>query len=112
MVSSHFYDFYLNSHAGIQGTSRPSKYTVLIDENGIPVDALQAYIYRLTHAYARCNRSVSMVNSAYYAHLLAFRGRAYLNDDESDTASSYSSGSSVPKTVDLHDRLGQRLFFV
>lgn len=111
VVSSHFYDFYLNSHAGIQGTSRPSKYTVLIDENNIPVDALQNYIYRLTHAYARCNRSVSMVNSAYYAHLLAFRGRAYLNDDDSDAAS-YSSACSVPKTAELHSRLGHRLFFV
>lgn len=112
VVSSEFYDFYLNSHAGIQGTSRPSKYTVLIDENNIPVDALQAYCYRMAHGYARCSRSVSMVNSSYYAHLLAFRGRAYMNEDGSDTASVVSLDSNVPVSPPLHEKLGKRLFFV
>lgn len=106
IVSSNFYDFYLNSHAGIQGTSRPSKYTVLIDENNIPVDALQLYIYRLAHAYARCNRSVSMVNSAYYAHLLAFRGRAYLGD------SSDGAQGQIEETAKPASSIADRLFFI
>ncbi len=112
VTSEQFYDFYLNSHAGIQGTSRPSKYTVLIDENNISVDALQSYVFRLAHNYVRCNRSVSMVNSAYYAHLLAFRGRAYLGEEGSDTASVTTDTSSVPPTAELHAKLGKRLFFV
>jgi len=116
ITSSQFYDFYLNSHAGIQGTSRPSKYTVLIDENNINVDALQAYVFRMAHGYARCNRSVSIVQSAYYAHLLAFRGRAYLNEEGSDTAStntsSYGDQVAIPTTVPLHDKLSKRLYFI
>lgn len=112
IVSREFYDFYLNSHAGIQGTSKPSKYTILLDENNIPVDALQGYIFRLAHGFVRCNRSVSMVNSAYYAHLLAFRGRAYLGEDVSDTASSASTDSVVPRAPSLHNFISKRLFFV
>lgn len=112
IVSREYYDFYLNSHAGIQGTSKPSKYTVLVDENGIAVDALQGYIYRLAHGFVRCNRSVSMVNSAYYAHLLAFRGRAYLGDDASDTQSMASNDAVVPSAAPMHEYLGRRLFFV
>ncbi|PXF44954.1 Protein argonaute-3 [Gracilariopsis chorda] len=111
ITSDEFYDFYINSHAGIQGTNKPSKYTVLIDENNIPTDALQGYIYRLTHSFARCNRPVSMVHSAYYAHLLAFRGRAYLGDDGSDSASQASSGSSVPPVPRVHPSHRGRLFF-
>lgn len=111
ITSDEYYDFYINSHAGIQGTNKPSKYTVLIDENKIPPDALQAYIYRLTHSFVRCNRPVSMVHSAYYAHLLAFRGRAYLGDDGSDSASQASQGSSVPPVPRIHPIHRGRLFF-
>ena len=112
IVSGRYYDFYLNSHAGIQGTNKPSKYTVLLDENNMNVDALQGFIFRLTHGFVRCNRSVSMVNSAYYAHLLAFRGRAYLGEDGSDTYSMGSSDAPVPAAPRLHEYLGKRLFFV
>ncbi|GKD71913.1 PAZ domain-containing protein, partial [Tanacetum coccineum] len=35
------FDFYLCSHAGIQGTSRPSHYHVLYDENKFTADGLQ-----------------------------------------------------------------------
>lgn len=35
------YDFYLCSHAGIQGTSRPSHYHVLWDDNRLSADELQ-----------------------------------------------------------------------
>lgn len=111
VTSADYYDFYLNSHAGIQGTSKPSKYVVLKDENKIPVDALQGYIYRLSYGFARCNRSVSMVNSAYYAHLLAFRGRAYLSE-ESEGGSSRVDQSHVMPTARIDPYLQRRLFWV
>jgi eukaryotic translation initiation factor 2C len=115
ITSSAQWDFYLNSHAGIQGTNRPSKYTVLLDENKMSADELQGYIFRLSHGYVRCTRSVSMVNAAYYAHLLAFRGRIYLAENESDAGSIASSGAAnctVPETARIHRGVERRLYFV
>ncbi|KAI5440923.1 argonaute 5 [Lathyrus oleraceus] len=66
------FDFYLNSHAGIQGTSRPTHYHVLYDENKFTADQLQSLTNNLCYTYARCTRSVSIVPPAYYAHLLLF----------------------------------------
>ena len=50
------FDFYLVSHAGIQGTSRPTHYHVLWDENRFTSDVLQDLTYRLCYTFARCNR--------------------------------------------------------
>ncbi|KAL8146423.1 hypothetical protein AgCh_004241 [Apium graveolens] len=82
------FDFYLCSHAGIQGTSRPTHYHVLYDENKFTADALQALTNQLTYTYARCTRSVSIVPPAYYAHLTAFRARYYMEGTASDGDSS------------------------
>ncbi|XP_071730803.1 protein argonaute MEL1-like [Rutidosis leptorrhynchoides] len=83
------FDFYLCSHAGIQGTSRPAHYHVLYDENKFSADALQMLTNSLCYTYARCTRSVSIVPPAYYAHLTAFRARYYtegMGASESDSA--------------------------
>ncbi|KAL9247582.1 hypothetical protein vseg_021000 [Gypsophila vaccaria] len=84
------FDFYLCSHAGIQGTSRPTHYHVLLDENNFSADLLQLLTNSLCYTYARCTRSVSVVPPAYYAHLAAFRARYYM---EGRTSS--DSGSSI-----------------
>ncbi|CAH8306468.1 unnamed protein product [Eruca vesicaria subsp. sativa] len=54
------FDFYLCSHAGIQGTSRPAHYHVLWDENNCSADGLQSLTNNLCYTYARCTRSVSI----------------------------------------------------
>ncbi|PKY15738.1 Piwi-domain-containing protein [Rhizophagus irregularis] len=75
------FDFYLLSHAGITGTSRPTHYQVLYDENGFDADGLQTLSYNLCHTYARCTRSVSLVPPVYYAHLAATRAKFYSSYD-------------------------------
>lgn len=85
------FDFYLCSHAGIQGTSRPAHYHVLWDENKFSADALQSLTNNLCYTYARCTRSVSIVPPAYYAHLAAFRARFYMEPETSDSGSMTSS---------------------
>ncbi|KAJ1288086.1 hypothetical protein BS78_02G062500 [Paspalum vaginatum] len=71
------FDFYLCSHAGIQGTSRPAHYHVLYDDNGFSADEMQTLTNDLCYTYARCTRAVSVVPPVYYAHLAAYRARCY-----------------------------------
>lgn len=67
-----------------QGTSRPSHYHVLWDDNRFNADELQTLTYQLCHTYVRCTRSVSIPAPAYYAHLVAFRARYHLVEKEHD----------------------------
>ncbi|XP_026414046.1 protein argonaute MEL1-like [Papaver somniferum] len=85
------FDFYLCSHAGIQGTSRPTHYHVLYDENKFTANSLQVLTNNLCYTYARCTRSVSVVPPAYYAHLGAFRARYYIEGDASEGSDSASN---------------------
>ncbi|CAL5184828.1 unnamed protein product [Lathyrus oleraceus] len=80
------FDFYLCSHAGIQGTSRPAHYHVLWDENNFSADEIQSLTNNLCYTYARCTRSVSVVPPAYYAHLAAYRARCYMEPDHPEIA--------------------------
>jgi eukaryotic translation initiation factor 2C len=91
------FDFYLCSHAGIQGTSRPAHYHVLWDENKFTADDLQTLTNNLCYTYARCTRSVSIVPPAYYAHLAAFRARFYMEPDTSDSGSMASGARGPPQ---------------
>ena len=64
----------------LQGTSRPTHYHVLYDDNGFDADSLQQLTYQLCHVYARCTKSVSMPAPAYYAHLAAFHARVHVSN--------------------------------
>lgn len=70
--------FYLVSHQSIQGVAKPTKYCVLHDDSNIKIDDLEALTYNLCHLFTRCNRSVSYPAPTYYAHLVAARGKAYI----------------------------------
>ena len=119
-------DFYLCSHQGIQGTSRPSYYRCLWDDNNLSADELQNLTYQLCHTYARCTRSVSIPAPAYYAHLVAIRARYHIIDKEHDTLdqgntvfdhqSSNSCGDEVKfqgieAAVQVHDSSKNVMYF-
>ncbi|KAF1897375.1 hypothetical protein Lal_00035079 [Lupinus albus] len=110
------HDFYLNSHAGIQGTSRPAHYHVLYDENNFTADELQSLTNNLCYTYARCTRAVSIVPPAYYAHLAAFRARYYIEGEASEIGStsggSGSKGTNVVVTMpSVLDNVKEVMFF-
>ncbi|TPX63495.1 hypothetical protein SpCBS45565_g06583 [Spizellomyces sp. 'palustris'] len=85
------FDFYLASHPGLQGTSKPTHYHVLHDENHFTADGLQELTYRLCYLYCRATRAVSVCPPAYYAHLVAARARFhFMGDNWSDIASERS----------------------
>ncbi|KAI0525127.1 hypothetical protein KFK09_004518 [Dendrobium nobile] len=77
------FDFYLCSHWGMKGTSRPTHYHVLWDENRFKSDEIQKLIHNLCYTFVRCTKPVALVPPAYYAHLAAYRGRLYLEKSDS-----------------------------
>lgn len=99
------FDFFLCSHAGLQGTSRPAHYQVIHDDVNMSPDELQAVSYNLCHTYGRCSKSVSIPAPVYYAHLAAARSRNHLKalDDKRDSSFSDSSNSADQLTqLKLH----------
>uniref|UniRef100_A0A1L8EDG9 Putative germ-line stem cell division protein hiwi/piwi n=1 Tax=Haematobia irritans TaxID=7368 RepID=A0A1L8EDG9_HAEIR len=70
--------FFMVSHQSIQGTAKPTRYNVIVDESNFDINVLQKLTYNLCHLFPRCNRVVSYPAPAYLAHLVAFRGRVYL----------------------------------
>ncbi|XP_077490208.1 protein argonaute-4-like [Amblyomma americanum] len=89
------FDFFLCSHFGIQGTSRPAHYYVVWDDSNFTADELQKLSFYLCHTYARCARSVSIPAPVYYAHLAAFRAKDHIASklDVSSSSSGSSGGS-------------------
>ena len=70
----------------LKGTSRPTHYHVLYDDNQLQPDQVQMLTYALCYTYARCTRSVATPAPVKYADLLALRGSYYIDRNEgSDT---------------------------
>lgn len=78
IVDPYTFQFFLASHAAIQGVTKPAKYCILLNESNFNADDLQAITYDLCHLFTRCNRSVSYPAPTYYAHLVAARGKQYI----------------------------------
>lgn len=118
------FDFYLCSHFGGLGTSKPTHYHVLWDENGFNSDRLQKLIYNMCFTFARCTKPVSLVPPVYYADLVAYRGRMFqevlMEISPGSTTSSYAASSSSSSSnasfeqrfYDLHPELQNIMFFV
>ncbi|ORY31025.1 putative Argonaute-like protein [Naematelia encephala] len=104
------FDMYLQAHAGLQGTAKPTHYVVVADEIGFKADTLQNLINGLCYTYARATRSVSLVPVAYYADIIASKARTIIDSDEMpDDATSVSSHSrQATLTFDPH-RLKKRI---
>ncbi|KAF9035930.1 argonaute-like protein [Panaeolus papilionaceus] len=75
------FDYYQLTHGGLLGTSRPSHYSVLVDENKFNADGLQRISFALCHVYARATRSVSIPAPVYYADIVCARSNTHYNPD-------------------------------
>ncbi|KAK7022960.1 hypothetical protein VNI00_016850 [Paramarasmius palmivorus] len=74
------FDFYLQAHAGLQGSVKSTHYVVIYDENRFTADEIQQGVNNNSYLYARATRAVSLIPPAYYADQACERGRYYLND--------------------------------
>ncbi|KAH7986111.1 hypothetical protein HPB52_025202 [Rhipicephalus sanguineus] len=102
------FDFYLCSHTGIQGTSRPSYYRMLWDDNCLSPDELHNLTYQLCHTYLRSTRSVSVPAPTYYAQLVGHRARYHVTN-------SHEGNGDVQEAVALptiHPHTCNTMYFI
>jgi len=115
-------DFYLQSHGGLLGTSRPAHYNVLYDDSNFSPDALQALCFALCHVYARSTRSVSIPAPVYYADIVCSRAKNHYDParnigDLSETNSATGTDAEAQLKVfkdnfkQLHPQMGYNMYF-
>ncbi|KAH9197843.1 hypothetical protein AeNC1_000210 [Aphanomyces euteiches] len=104
------YDFFLMSHSGLQGTSRPGHYHVLFDEINFDPDDLQRLTYHLCYTFARCTRAVGVVPTIYYAHLAADRSKLFIVGG-SDGGSS-TDGTGRGRLMDVHQSVANVMYYI
>ncbi|SJL13318.1 uncharacterized protein ARMOST_16758 [Armillaria ostoyae] len=117
------FDFYLQSHGGLLGTSRPTHYSVLHDvntsscswlfiadifrlyqENKMIPDDLQSLTNALCYVYARSTRAVSIPAPVYYADTVCSRANYHFSSEshlgtEEDWSASSDAGSGTPAEI-------------
>ncbi|TFK75842.1 argonaute-like protein [Pluteus cervinus] len=105
------FDFYLQSHGGLLGTSKPAHYSVLHDENNFSSDAIQRVSFNLCHVYARSTRSVSIPAPVYYADIVCSRAKNHYSPEGSVVLSETGTrlGSERSTSLDLYKREYRKL---
>ncbi|CAE6507468.1 unnamed protein product [Rhizoctonia solani] len=109
------WDFYLQSHPGLKGTSSPSHYTVLYDEMDYTADKLQSISHALCHIYARSTRSVSIPAPVYYADIISARGSFHFTADDhlsEDGDVDYTEQHYQQAWRPLHANQRQRMYYM
>lgn len=114
------FDFFLQAHHSIQGTGRPTHYTVIYDENSFTPDVIQGLVNNASYMYARATRAVSLVPPAYYADLACERGRLYIQEllNGSGNDLSHASEDDVYREAErlwcngIHSRIASTMFYI
>ncbi|XP_024534133.1 protein argonaute 4A isoform X3 [Selaginella moellendorffii] len=111
------FDFFLCSHFGMLGTSRPTHYIVLYDEIGFTPDEIQMTINNLCYTYVKSTTAVSVVAPINYAHLAAKKMKNFMSLDGSETGSLSSaatreSAPPAPVLPELQGNVANTMFFV
>lgn len=105
------FDFYLQAHAGLQGSVKSTHYVVLYDESALTADDVQQGVHTVSYLYARATKAVSLVPPAYYADIVCERARYWIhefllaNDGDDDDDASSSTGRRKPTREEAEDRV-------
>ncbi|VDC01533.1 unnamed protein product [Peniophora sp. CBMAI 1063] len=125
IVSPVEFDFFIQSHGGLLGTSRPAHYNVLYNENDqLNVDGLQSITHALTHVFARATRSVSIPAPVYYADIVCARAKLHYDPSaaqlEASTVDETNEGSVAQQAraddfrarfQPVHKNISQLMYF-
>jgi len=94
ITSIYNFDFFLQAHGGLQGTTRPTHYYLVHDDIGFRADEIQVLTNSVSYLFSRATKAVSLVSPAYYADLACERGRCYLHKLLQGISSSGGSAAS------------------
>ncbi|EJD05760.1 Piwi-domain-containing protein [Fomitiporia mediterranea MF3/22] len=118
ITSPGVFDFYLQSHGGLLGTSRPSHYIVVRDDNGFNADMLADFSYSLCYTYARATRSVSIPAPCYYADIACARADYHFDptlrfdDDTSSTGGEFDLTPWIKGFQNVHKAQEVLMYFM
>ena len=132
VTESRMWDFFLQAHKGLKGTTRPAHFSVLWDEiftnpavlkdfkkqGWTPQDILEDFCHNVSYLYPRATKAVSLITPAKFADLAAERARHYLSAffDPSDTASSSSGNTenlaAQRELIQVHRNIKDTMFYV
>ncbi|KAI1859622.1 uncharacterized protein JN550_011930 [Neoarthrinium moseri] len=130
------WSFFALPHSALQGTARPTHYTVIHDEvfrtafreneklrqvYKNAADLVEDLTHSLSYTYGRATLPVSLCTPIYYAHLACERARCYLSnlyDTSPDVSVDGSSAQGQTPLIDmnaetkLHGRLKDIMFYI
>jgi eukaryotic translation initiation factor 2C len=110
-----YHELFLQAHQGLQGTARPAHYVVIKDQIGMDANCLEQVTLNLCHLFGRAPKAVSYAPPAYYADILATRGRAYLfNTLQEDHGADSTTGANDDAEWNgkVHDNLKDSMFYL
>ncbi|TKR94183.1 hypothetical protein L596_008502 [Steinernema carpocapsae] len=97
-------EFFLNSHVALQGSARTPRFTVLYDENRLPMDEIEALSHSLAFGHQIVNLTTSLPAPLYIANRYAERGHNIFIASQEDYTKSKSSLQS-PHSTTIEDNL-------
>jgi eukaryotic translation initiation factor 2C len=115
ITGNSYHEMFLQAHQGLQGTARPAHYVVIKDQIGLDANCLEQVTLNLCHLFGRAPKAVSCAPPAYYADILATRGREYLfNTLQEDHSADSTTGSNDDTEWDgtVHKNLKDSMFYL
>ncbi|KAL7283289.1 hypothetical protein ACG7TL_002718 [Trametes sanguinea] len=117
ITNPNYTDFYLQSHAGLLGTSRPSHYIILANETTLGVKEVQELTFNLCHTYASATRSVSIPAPVYYADRVCARMEFHCEngaalDDSATNVTNEEFNLEYWKTAFKQSGLNRNMYFL
>lgn len=124
------WDFFLQSHAALQGTARPCHYFVVHDEifrqvyaNAIPphfhdiADIVEDLTHKMSYTFGRATKAISYCPPAYYADLACERARCYMANmfepsEYESTVGESTASDTYSEPLDVHPSLKDTMFYI